>query len=52
MGVVRIDNALEKEIAAFIKRQDNKYRYPSKSAFLNIMINDYFENQRSRSKKR
>jgi hypothetical protein len=51
MGVVRIDDALEKEIAAFIKRPENRYRYPSKSIFLNIIINDYFTELKSRSKK-
>ncbi len=50
MGVVRIDDALEKEIAQFIKRTENKYKYPSKSNFLNIIINDFFQENISRNK--
>ena len=51
MGVVRIDDALEKEIAGFIRRPENRYRYPSKSTFLNIIINDFFVSQRTVKKK-
>jgi hypothetical protein len=51
MGVVRIDDELEQEIAEFIKKKENRYKYPSKSAFLNIIINDYFVSQKSKSKK-
>ncbi len=40
MGVVRIDDELEKEIEQILKMPENKYRYPSKTAFLNIMIHE------------
>jgi hypothetical protein len=46
LGVVRIDDGLEKEIAEFIARQENKFRHPSKSAFLNIIISDYFASRK------
>ena len=41
MGVVRIDNELDKAIDKILKKPENKYRYPSKTAFLNIILNDY-----------
>ncbi|NQU78395.1 hypothetical protein HQ545_01370 [Candidatus Woesearchaeota archaeon] len=40
MGVVRIDDALDKQIERFLKKPENKYKYPSKTAFLNIMIHE------------
>ncbi|MFH1064701.1 MAG: hypothetical protein V1729_06465 [Candidatus Woesearchaeota archaeon] len=48
MGVVRIDNELEQEIEALIKRRENRFKYPSKSAFLNVIINDYLVKQKKR----
>ncbi|MBW2964038.1 hypothetical protein KY363_01135 [Candidatus Woesearchaeota archaeon] len=50
MGVVRIDDSLDKEIDSLIKSPENRFRYPSKSAFLNIIINDYLESQRQEAK--
>ena len=38
MGVVRIDDRLERDIGKLLKKEENKYKYPSKSAFLNIII--------------
>ena len=48
MGVVRIDDYLEKEIEKIIKTDENRFRYPSKTTFLNIIINDYLT-KKSRS---
>lgn len=50
MGVVRIDDSLDKEIDSLIKRPKNRFRYPSKSAFLNIIINEHLESQKQISK--
>jgi hypothetical protein len=41
MGVVRIDDGLEKDIEELIKRSENRFKYPSKTAFLNIILSDY-----------
>ncbi len=41
MGVVRIDDALEKEIEAILKRPENRYKYPSKTILLNIIIDEH-----------
>jgi len=51
VGVVRIDDGLEKEIEELIARSENKFKYPSKTAFLNIIINDNLS-KLSKSKKR
>ncbi len=48
MGVVRIDDELEKEIEALIKRRENRFKYPSKSAFLNVIINDHLVRQKKK----
>ena len=40
MGVVRIDDRLEKEIEDILKRDENRFKYPSKTAFLNMIIYD------------
>ncbi|MBW2971952.1 hypothetical protein KY359_02850 [Candidatus Woesearchaeota archaeon] len=40
MGVVRIDDKLEKDIESLIKKDENRYRYPSKTAFLNMIIHE------------
>ena len=41
MGVVRIDDELEKEIESVITKEENRYRYPSKTTLLNIIIHEY-----------
>ena len=41
MGVVRIDDELEKEIELILKKAENKYRFPSKTTFLNILIHEH-----------
>ena len=41
MGVVRIDDELEKHIEAILKRPENRYRFPSKTMFLNIIIHEH-----------
>ncbi len=42
MGVVRIDDGLEEEINNLIAKGENRFRYPSKTAFLNILIHEHF----------
>ncbi len=41
MGVVRIDDELEKEISDILKRPENKYKFPSKTTFLNVLIHEH-----------
>jgi hypothetical protein len=48
MGVVRIDDGLEKDIEALLSKSENRFRYPSKTAFLNIIINDYLNAKKKR----
>ena len=38
MGVVRVDDKLQKEIVALIKNKDLKYKYPTLSAFVNRAV--------------
>ncbi|MBI2972072.1 MAG: hypothetical protein HYY37_06640 [Candidatus Aenigmarchaeota archaeon] len=38
MAVVRLDDHLLEEIKKFLEKDDNKYRYPSVSAFLNFLV--------------
>jgi hypothetical protein len=52
MGVVRIDDELEKQIAELIKKAENKYRYPSKTTFLNIIIHERLQEMKKLGKKR
>ena len=52
MGVVRIDDELEKEIEEILKRPENRYRYPSKTILLNIIINDYLQRLKKKREKR
>ncbi|MBN1544029.1 hypothetical protein JW898_01050 [Candidatus Woesearchaeota archaeon] len=40
MGVVRIDDMLEKQVEELIKKDENRYKYPSKTAFLNMIIHE------------
>jgi hypothetical protein len=48
MGVVRIDDGLEKDIEALLSRPENRFKYPSKTAFLNIIINEYLNSKKKR----
>jgi hypothetical protein len=41
VGVVRIDDALDKEVEAILQREENRYRYPSKTTLLNIIVHEY-----------
>ena len=41
MGVVRIDDELEREIEQILKRPENKYKFPSKTTFLNVLIHEH-----------
>jgi hypothetical protein len=50
MGVVRIDDGLEKDIEALLSKSENRFKYPSKTAFLNIMISDYLNSQKKKKK--
>ncbi|MBU2561087.1 MAG: hypothetical protein KKD17_02235 [Nanoarchaeota archaeon] len=52
MGVVRIDDKLEKQIEELIKKDENKYRYPSKTTFLNILIHERMLEIDKKTKKR
>jgi hypothetical protein len=38
MGVIRVDDKLQKEIVSLIKKKDLKYKYPTLSAFVNRAI--------------
>ncbi|MCK4729903.1 MAG: hypothetical protein KAT28_01150 [Candidatus Aenigmarchaeota archaeon] len=38
MGVVRVDDKLQKDIQKWIKKNGNKYQYPSITAFINNAI--------------
>ncbi len=38
MAVVRIDDELLMEIKKFIEKEENRYKYPSVTAFLNMFI--------------
>lgn len=38
MGVVRIDNKLQKEIKLWIKKGGNVYQYPTVTSFINSAI--------------
>jgi hypothetical protein len=49
MGVVRIDDALEQEIETLLKRDENRFRYPSKTAFLNIILHERLLKERKKS---
>ncbi|MBI2579409.1 MAG: hypothetical protein HYW27_00730 [Candidatus Aenigmarchaeota archaeon] len=49
MPVVRIDEKLLREIKDFLKRDENRYRYPSVAAFIN---NDVFEKLKDINEKR
>jgi hypothetical protein len=48
MGVVRIDDELEKAIEKVLSKEENRYRYPSKTAFLNIIISDALKRQKKK----
>lgn len=48
MGVVRIDDALEKEIEAILKKPENKYKYPSKTILLNIIIDEHLQKMKKK----
>ena len=38
MGIVRIDDKLQKEIQEWIKKNGNKYQHPSITSFINSAI--------------
>ncbi len=52
MGVVRIDNKLDREIEKLLKKEANRYKYPSKSAFLNIILHEKLLELDKKTKKR
>jgi len=47
MGIVRIDNELQKEIIEFIKKKENKYHYPSISAFINLAVYEKLKQEKN-----
>jgi hypothetical protein len=50
LGVVRIDDKLDKEIEEILKREENRFRYPSKTAFLNLLIYDRLQSLKKTKK--
>ena len=50
MGVVRIDDTLDKEIESILKRPENKYKYPSKTILLNIILDEHIQKMKKRGK--
>lgn len=50
MGVVRIDDGLDKEIETILKRPENRYRYPSKTILLNVIIHEHLQKQDKKEK--
>jgi len=50
MGVVRIDDELEKEIAEIMKKPENRFKYPSKTVFLNIIIHEHLQKIKKKRK--
>ncbi len=48
MPVVRIDEKLLEEIKNFLRKEENRYQYPSVAAFIN---NAVFEKLREKKKK-
>ena len=53
MAVVRIDDKLLREIKKFLQRDENRYRHPSVSAFINYALYEKIEkiNGKNRKKK-
>ena len=51
MGVVRIDDKLLKEVEDFIDEDENKYKYPSVSAFINNAVYEKLTELRKDNKK-
>lgn len=45
MGVVRIDDDLQKEILKIISKKGNKYQFPSITAFINSAIYDKIQKE-------
>lgn len=45
-SVVKIDFELLKEVEAFIKKKENKYRYVNKKQFIDLAVADYLRRKR------
>ena len=43
-SVVKIDSSLLKEVEAFIKKQENKYRFVNKKQFIDLAVDKYLKN--------
>lgn len=52
MAVVRIDDKLLREIKGFVEREENRYKYPSVSAFLNLVIYEKMHEISEKKKKK
>ena len=52
MGVVRIDDELERDIEELRKKEENRYKYPCKTTFLNIIIHERLLEMKKKQKKR
>lgn len=48
MGVVRVDNKLHKEMQGWIKKNGNKYNFPTVSAFVNQAIYEKLKNSKNK----
>ncbi|MBW2967536.1 hypothetical protein KY362_03550 [Candidatus Woesearchaeota archaeon] len=52
MGVVRIDDELDKQIESLLKKEENRYRFPSKTTFLNVVLHEHLLSIKKERKKR
>ena len=50
MGVVRIDDELDRMIEEILKRPENRYRYPSKTILLNVIIHEHLQKQKKKNR--
>ena len=50
MAVVRIDDELLEEIRKFIGKEENRYKYPSVTAFLNVLVYEKMHKLNGRKK--
>lgn len=45
MGVVRIDDEIQRKLEEFLGEGDNKYKYPSLTSFVNNAILEKLKNE-------
>lgn len=51
MAVVRINDELLREIKKFIEKEENRYTYPSVTAFLNVLVYEKIRELNGRRRK-